>query len=406
MKSKYLMPFVFIFFVAIIVKYIWYLHMYAVMDEGFIIGDWLINFEAGFVRRGLSGYLILHLSDLLNLAANYTVMWIQALLFSAFMLVLFLIIYKRKIDIWFLIILLSPVTLLFPMYDQSVVGRKEILLFLVFALYIVSLNNDKYKSANIIIIHFFALLLITLFHELTFFFIPYFLLATYFKSKISGIPFRIYPPLAVISGSLIIMIPLVLFGRHINGSFICSGLMERGLSAEICNGILSWPENYGALEVFQFALSNGYFMNYVPAIFLGLIPFVLFIRFAGIPGITCQRFLAAFLICFLCSTPLFVLGIDWGRWLNIHFMLLLITFTILLKARNDIYRTSFEFIEIPHFWIVKSKWSLKISNVFFVLLSLSYLTSWSIISWGKFSLFSLKYYSKALKIIQILYDLT
>ena len=127
--------------------------------NGWIITDWLINFQAGFVRRGLSGFIIFKLSDILLQRANFTVFWIQTTICIAYMIILFFLINRKRLNIWFLILLLSPVTLLFPILDSLAVGRKEIILFLLFGFYIICLNKKMLKS-HFVIFMFSSLLLI------------------------------------------------------------------------------------------------------------------------------------------------------------------------------------------------------------------------------------------------------
>lgn len=407
MKNKFLIPSLSFFFIIVIIKYLFTLYLWAIECDGWIIGDWLINFQAGFVRRGLSGSLILNLSDFLKLKPNFTVMWIQMTIYIAYMFILFFLIYRKKINMWFLILLLSPVTLLFPILDPSnaVTGRKEIILFLLFALYVLCLNRKMLKSPFVIFLFSIALLVATLFHELVFFYTPYFILAAYLKSKIDNEPFYFSKILFVILGSFLVMIPLYLFGRTINGSIICSGLMEKGLSGNICNGVLSIP--VGIKDVFKCAKENEYFSNYSIAFFLGLVPFVLYIKFSKHQVVTLRKFFVAFFFLFLFSSPLFILAVDWGRWINIHFMLLLFTSTLLLKDKSCESKVSWskEYLAIPRLWKSETTLSKLSNNMVFFLISFSYVTLWCMSCSSAFSIFSLKFYSKLIKFIGLFIDL-
>ena len=77
MKNKYILPITTIFFAAVTLINIFLLLDYAKKYDGFVIGDWLINYQAGFVRRGLSGQLIISLSDLINIKDNITTFAVQ-----------------------------------------------------------------------------------------------------------------------------------------------------------------------------------------------------------------------------------------------------------------------------------------------------------------------------------------
>ena len=126
------------------------------------------------------------------------------------------------------------------------------------------------------------------------------------------------------------MLFLVLYGRHINGSAICAELREKGLPESVCSGILSWPENYGWRDVAAFASESNYRFVYGTSFLLALLPFALHVKFMGGEKINLKKFFAVFAVLLLFTTPMFVYAVDWGRWINIHFMLLLFTSTLLL----------------------------------------------------------------------------
>ena len=393
MKKKFLIPSLSFFFIVVIIRYLSFLHYFAKNCNGWVIGDWLVNFQAGFVRRGLSGYLIIGLSDFLKLEPNFTTMWIQLLIYVAYMFILFFLIYRKEMETWFLILLLSPITLLFPIlnFNIGIIGRKEIILFFLFALYILCLNRKLLKSPIVIFLFSVAFLLATLFHELVFFYTPYFILAAYLRSKIDHEPFDFSKILYMILGSFLIMIAIYLFGKTINGSIICAGLMEKGLSSNICKGILSFPKDYGIKDVLRVAKENRYFPIYGAYFLLGLVPIILFVRYSKSCIVSIKKFLVAFLFLFLFSIPLFVLGVDWGRWINIHFMLLLFTSTLLLKDISSGSKVIWlkENFAIPTLWKSETNIS-KISNgIAFFLICFLCITIfvYAILWWYKFSIF-------------------
>ena len=57
-----ILTFLAVFFVLLI-----YIMHYDYSLGGWIYGDWVINYSAGFVRRGLSGEIILFISNFFNL---------------------------------------------------------------------------------------------------------------------------------------------------------------------------------------------------------------------------------------------------------------------------------------------------------------------------------------------------
>jgi hypothetical protein len=328
-------------------------------------------------------------------------------IYLAFTGILASLIYRKTVNIWYLIVILSPVTLLFPILDSSVAGRKEIMLFFLYALFILCLNRQMLKSSFVILCFSLALLLATLFHELLFFYTPYFVFALWIRSKADKETFPLSNAILVMLGPFLAMIPLYLFGQNIDGPAICRGLTEMGLTGNICNGILSDANKLGAGDVFRIATSNHYFSNYSAALLLGLIPFVLFIKHAANQTIGVKIFLIAFLFLLLFSSPLFVLAIDWGRWLNIHFVLLLCLSTLFLKKQpwSAEKRSFSQTLELPSLWKAKTLFSKHLNNLLFLTGSFVYLTFWSMLHYGSFPLVSFRHFSKLDKLFQLFLQL-
>jgi hypothetical protein len=389
MRNKYIIPLMFFFFIIVILIYTIYLNFYAHKSDGYIIGDWLINFDGGFVRRGLGGYLIIIISELINIKPNLAVFSIQLIIYLSFIIILFKLLYKKILNFWFIIILLSPATLLFPILDPRAIGRKEIILFFLFALYIVCLNKHKVKSNLTIFTFSIVLAICTFFHELLFFYTPYFIFATYVYSKTNNVQFNFKKYFFIPLGSFLAIIPLYLYGININGPVICTGLIEKGLPNSVCHGILNWPNNFSSKDAFEMAISYNYFWNYGISLLLGLVPFVLFVNQTESRIVSVKHFFVGFLIVFLFSLPLFILAVDWGRWLNIHFILLLITSTFLLKNKPEISQKKWsnESLVVPLLW-KSEKTIFKLSNTLILfIICISYLSLWHMAHYGEFSLF-------------------
>src|SRR5690606_5491866 len=60
-------------------------YIYNFKDDGYILADWLINYEdGGFKRRGLSGSFFFLLQDLTGISLNYLVYSCQFIIISLF----------------------------------------------------------------------------------------------------------------------------------------------------------------------------------------------------------------------------------------------------------------------------------------------------------------------------------
>jgi hypothetical protein len=93
--------------------------------------DWLIDYSAGFVRRGLSGELIRAAAGIIN-PYQLSVILSWSLYFSLIITYLYLIIRNLTTipSQYLLVVLFLPSLILFYLFDHAALGRKEMLGFL------------------------------------------------------------------------------------------------------------------------------------------------------------------------------------------------------------------------------------------------------------------------------------
>ena len=115
----------------------------------YVLIENLINYQGGFVRRGLLGDIIFNLN--FYTGVNH-IKIIICIYLSAYFLFIILF-YKILEKIWainpylFLFISISPSTLFFPLFDFDALFRKEIFFFIVFFIMYV-LRSKLFKKKN------------------------------------------------------------------------------------------------------------------------------------------------------------------------------------------------------------------------------------------------------------------
>lgn len=390
MSRKFILFWLYLFFAAVTVKYLFNLHHAAEICNGWVIGDWLINYSAGFVRRGLSGWLMLHLSGWLGLKLNFTVTLIQSVLALTCLSLFLALLQKKELNLWFLIGMVSPATLLFPIWDWLGSGRKEIILFTLFAAYLFCLNWGLLKDRRVAGLFVLGSVVATFFHELFFFYTPYFVLAAWLKAKVERNSFSLFPSCLMVAGAFLALIPLALFGSKINGEAIGADLVARGLSPNICNGVLSF--NLGPSDVILWAKTYDYGWLYGITLVLSLLPFCIMTRTFPLPGVSPRRAGTAILLLFLFSAPLFLVAVDWGRWIHIHCLLLLFTATFLLKEQTPEAAAEAR-LQIPRLWNARTQWSERGSHLVFGGLVFCYIAGWCLPICGTLNTHTMKIYS-------------
>ncbi|MGL6038088.1 MAG: hypothetical protein ACRC0E_04250 [Soonwooa sp.] len=295
-------------------------------SDGYILGDWLINYEdGGFKRRGLSGSFFFLLQDLTSFPLNYLVFGFQLTIIVSFFLIYFKIIKNKKLDLLYLSLMLSSVGFvgLFNCVDYA--GKKEFIIFLLFALLVFWLTSNKLTKTKewIIVLGLF----ITMFlHEIALFFIPYFIIALYLKER----KFQVKRYLKYFAAVFIPAILIVLFGKEINEGHSLAILKDRGVV--FTRGIFFWDIDEREYIKNAFDDYRWYFLSLAISIF----HVVFYLKIEKISKIIGWMILGAFLF----SLPLFVLAIDWGRWMYIHMMFLIIMFPVLIKPTKTIWEYS------------------------------------------------------------------
>ena len=139
--------------------------------DAYGVGDWLINYAPGFIRRGLGGFVILKVAALASLRPETVAFIVKAACLGLIYLGsawLFMRCERpRAIDF---VLLLSPCTFLFPILDQSGGGRKEIALLALMTFWALRRARGQAMPGSLAVS--LALLLLTLLHEGLFFFFP------------------------------------------------------------------------------------------------------------------------------------------------------------------------------------------------------------------------------------------
>ena len=197
--------------------------------------DWLINYEGGFVRRGLSGEIILRTSSFFDVQIKFTYFCILSILSLLFYLLFFDFLRKEKLNLQNLFIILSPLSISFIIYNFGAIGRKEILYFIIFLvfLYLVEILKKKELSIFFLIIFFPLVLLL---HEGLIFFISAFLVIFLFEINTFNKKFILSTVLIFVLLSFGVFILTVIFkGNSAQIKAICLSLSSYPL--EDCFGL-------------------------------------------------------------------------------------------------------------------------------------------------------------------------
>jgi len=334
--GKIYYPLICIFTFLLGYYYLYYLHHFIYSYNEWLVADWLINYSGGFVRRGLSGEILLAFSDFFSInILNLLFIFLSVSILTLLLLIL-IFLSTKNLTFWLFLIFASPAFLAFYFYDPSIIGRKEILIYLSYFGWLIYI--DKTKKLQLIPCIIFSIIgsLITLFHEVFFFYSIVFYLITilYFDTK----PFSLNYSLMIPISSFLVALLFVITPTEFDAGLICSKILEFNIHQSVCeNGILKWPAS-GLVESIRFNYSIYNFwtpLGIILILILPIIPFLLIIFSSQVlKNLSYNQLIFFLLTQFLFMIPLFLIANDWGRWINIQSILLGLSTIILLDKKT------------------------------------------------------------------------
>jgi hypothetical protein len=290
-------------------------------------GEWLINAEGVAIRRGMLGSGLIALSDatgigLLALAFKLPMALLGLILTSV---VLFAVTGGPGDRL--LLLLLSPGFVLFWGADPESILRKEVLIYAAFLpLILVAGRGQGGQWALAACVAIFALAAAG--HEMSVFFVPALAMAILACRSRDAASWA-----AVAAVTLLGLLTLGFALRHPTVpdlALVCDPLVARGLSPTICEGAISWVSRDidFAQERLLVQADNPRAWTVVLAYAASLLPFVVALWQRPDFG----RGLGLLLLAGLPFLPLWVVALDWGRWINAHVAVMVFLVLILLRT--------------------------------------------------------------------------
>lgn len=331
----------------------------------YIAGDWLINYQGGFVRRGFFGEVIYFIATNFKISILTLVYLTSSFFFFTFIMVYYQCLKKNLTSGLLLIYLFLPSTLLFTFFDPLAIGRKESLVMLFISLYTFFLINNLIYKFIIRLLLSLLILIVTLTHEIMFFFVPYLFAIKfiYFNHIKYNILKKFYFEIILFFISFIAVFFIFLYSHLHDNNLLCKSLLNLNLSQSICGAVIAdYKSKQVFSPIFQYFFERNYLKTYGLIIFLNFLP-IIFYFFYNKQLVKVKSIMITYitfsLICFFFTVPIFLIVNDWGRYLNIHFINHGLLFALILRNYKDTFKIKLFFTKL-----------LIIPVIFF------YLTSW------------------------------
>lgn len=293
-------------------------------------GDWLINNSHGTIRRGIVGSTILSLAEQLRMNPILIVTLLQAGLIAAVVALLASSMrhFQTPYTLWLLLLAPGFFVSFWSLDDQGGL-RKELIVYLAFALLLFGMTHHRHRLPAILgSIAIFGIAVFA--HEGNIFFAPFFAFC-YLQ-----IAHRDASTKPLVTGALAALglfcaaaIMFALIYRNIDGYMeVCAPLLQAGVGKHICDGAikaLELPMEHYTETTFWILLSPR-ILHFILLYVLASLPVI----FIGVHLFKRRFFLRAYLISALSFLPLYVIAIDWGRWVSWHITAVIFTSLIVL----------------------------------------------------------------------------
>jgi hypothetical protein len=327
------------------------------LDVNNSMGEWLINYQGGFGRRGLLGELFTQISLKFNFPIRKTILYFLYFIFVVYYSLIYLFFRDIKKNKLIIISVLSPLFVLFPLAELEALGRKDILIPFFFLIFCNFFLKTSFLVLSSILLICFPILLLT--HEVSIFYLPFFLIVLLFKIE----KFNITKLLFIIFISIFFVFIIYILSNSAHSSdqikMMCDHMknvlndkcglgayvLNRALAdnmAELGGNITQFIRNFFVFIFGFYALviliQNSYFNNQKITIISKYLNY---------------KFLMS--IVFLPTLIPFAIAVDWGRWFNLSCTMLTLFYFFCNKNKNVILNNKIKIIEIFSYNSFKSK---------------------------------------------------
>ena len=370
MKKNINLYLIYYFLILLIFSYIFLYNKHLVANDS-TISEYLINYEGGFTKRGLIGQLAIEISKFFNQKLRWTIFLLQSTICTIYFLLLFNLLKKVEYNKITILTILSPIFIFYPIAEIEVLARKEIIIFSLFLLY---LSIPRQNYLNFFSLTIFSTLSVLIWEPVVFFF-PIILIFEIIQNKVNKINLNLVKIIISFIPSLIICLIFITKPLSDSEHQLMALILKKDFGEACymsCNLLLSkstlMQQFQGNYDKYSFEV----FFRYFLIIIIGFYPLYTLIKFSFFKekNLIFSKFITNPLTLFFISlTPvilLFAMGYDWGRWVNITYVFLVIIYFKLLISDDLILNIS----------EIKNNWISNLNNKIFFFLFIIFCFGW------------------------------
>ena len=343
MEKKYLSYFK-LYLITVLAFAIFWLYLKHSVGNDSTISEWIINYQGGFVRRGLPGELAFQIAQFLEIKLRTVILFFQIGLYSLYIFLIYKFFEKIKFNGVILFAAFTPIFIIYHIAELEVLARKEIFLFLGFLwFYDISKRENHYNLTLLWII--FILPIISILYEPSIFYYTFFAATLALKIrnfgliKISLIIFFTFLPSLATSWISATAGIITTEGYQLMRDSLLNNFGEACYrSCEVMNSLRD-PSRH--LQQTFDKLYEGkntvyiYLFRYLMILIIGFAPLLIMLRYSSlkIKFLKFKKLIWPFIIVNITVPAHWLMFIDWGRAVNITYVSSILFFFYLYK--ND-----------------------------------------------------------------------
>jgi|ETNmetMinimDraft_8_1059916.scaffolds.fasta_scaffold04362_3 hypothetical protein len=151
---------------------IFWLHTKHLVGNDSTISEWIINYQGGFIKRGLIGEICFQIAKYFDLNLRFVIFLFQSFIYSIFIIVIYRFFKNISTNLIIILSIFTPIFLLYPVAEVEVLARKETFVFIGLLLFL-NISNTNYSRNFPLYYVFFILPIICLIWEPVVFFFPF-----------------------------------------------------------------------------------------------------------------------------------------------------------------------------------------------------------------------------------------
>ena len=325
--------------------------------------EWLINYQGGFVRRGLPGEFLYQIHQFLGIRLDLLILVTVCTTYFYISFFLYKSVKYIQSSYINILIFLSPGFFLYPMMNSEIIGRKDILFLLVMGFFVFFEKNLK----NNIIVFFIIIgvFILCLSHSAFLFYMPY-LIFLFFLIKLKRKSAINFYELFSLLLSIIVTFLLIFFnqGDTVIVANICESVKDFVTPDCASKGQLYWLGNDAKSHISVQNTKLEHFITYSFSLFA--VYFFIGLKFYKskfkITNFHLHKFnpLLILILLFIFTSPVYYLGSDWGRYISLSYTGSFFLYIYCIKEN-----------------LISSNYDLRINKFFFSVLIIFYSFLWT-----------------------------